>query len=103
MTRRRAPLLALESPFPVEHSTLRFLEPPGTCTNALWTRLFDGSYDKPFIVDSKLKRFLHFDLDAVQSAMDLRQPDRLCLAYTRKMMTFLLFNRSPKRILLLGL
>ncbi len=91
------------SPFPAEHSMLRFLEPPGTCTDALWTRLFDGSYDKPFIVDSKLKRFLHFDLDAVQSAMDLRQPDRLCLAYTRKMMAFLLFNRAPKRILLLGL
>ena len=103
MKQRRAPLLALESPFPAEHSMLRFLEPPGTCTNALWTRLFDGSYDKPFIVDSKLKRFLHFDLDAVQSAMDLRQPDRLCLAYTRKMMAFLLFNPAPKRVLLLGL
>jgi spermidine synthase len=35
--------------------------------------------------------------------MDLSQPERLCLAYTRKMMAFLLFNRAPKRVLLLGL
>lgn len=103
MSPRRPPLLTIESPFPVEHSMLRFLEPPGTCTSALWTRLFDGSYGRPFIVDSRLKRCLHFDLDAVQSAMDLRRPDRLCLAYTRKMMAFLLFNRTPRRILLLGL
>src|SRR5690348_16654025 len=30
-------------------------------------------------------------------------PDALCLAYTRKMMAFLLFNEEPRRILLLGL
>jgi len=82
---------------------LRFLEPPNTCTSALWTRLFDGTYGRPFIVDSGLKRYLQFDLHSVQSAMDLQRPDRLCLAYTRKMMTFLLFNRTPRRILLLGL
>jgi spermidine synthase len=93
----------MESPFPEEHSMLRFLEPPSTCTSSLWIRLFDGSYRRPFIIDSQLKRFLHFDLDAVQSAMDLQRPDQLCLAYTRKMMTFLLFNRAPKRVLLLGL
>jgi spermidine synthase len=82
---------------------LRFLEPPDTCANALWERLFSGDYDKPFIVDMRLKRFLHFDFDAVQSAMDLVRPERLCLSYTRKMMGFLLFNRLPKRVLLLGL
>ena len=35
--------------------------------------------------------------------MDLSNPGRLALAYTRKMMAFLLFNRAPDRILLLGL
>ncbi len=35
--------------------------------------------------------------------MDLNDPDRLSLAYTRKMMAFLLFNCSPHRILMLGL
>ena len=48
-------------------------------------------------------RFLHFGLDTVQSAMRLDDPDRLSLRYTRKMMAFLLFNRAPERILLLGL
>jgi spermidine synthase len=93
----------MESPLPEQHSMLRLLEPPGSCRKALWERLFDGTYDKPFIVDSGVRRFLHFDLDAVQSAMHLAHPDRLSLAYTRKMMAFLLFNRAPARILLLGL
>ncbi len=35
--------------------------------------------------------------------MHLENPNRLILAYTRKMMAFLLFNRAPRRILLLGL
>jgi spermidine synthase len=96
-------LFTLESPFPEGASLLRFLEPPGTSANALWERLFSGDYDKPFIVDVRLRRFLHFDLDAIQSAMDLTRPERLCLSYTRKMMAFLLFNRCPERVLLLGL
>jgi len=102
--RRPTPrLLAIESPFPEAHSMLRVLEPPGSCLESLWERLFEGTYDKPFIVDNGRRRFLHFDLDAVQSVMELRAPDKLVLAYTRKMMAFLLFNRAPGRILLLGL
>ena len=101
--RRKAPLLAIASPFPEAGSTLRLLEPPGSNEKDLWERLFDGTYDKPFIVDSGMRRFLHFDLCTVQSAMRLDDPDRLSLRYTRKMMAFLLFNRAPERILLLGL
>jgi spermidine synthase len=100
---KSSPLLALESPFPEEHSMLRFLEPPGTSADSLWDRLFDGSYRKPFIIDSGMRRSLHFDFDAAQSVMDMTRPDRLCLTYTRKMMSFLLFNPVPKRILMLGL
>jgi spermidine synthase len=103
MSARRTPLFSLESPFPEAASMLRFLEPPNTCANTLWERLFSGNYDKPFIVDIRLRRFLHFDFDAVQSAMDMVRPDRLCLAYTRRMMGFLLFNRLPRQVLLLGL
>lgn len=103
MSRRAPKFLTLDSPFPEAQSTLRFLEPPGTCTNSLWERIFSGDYGRPFIVDSPRRRYLHFDLDAVQSVMDLAHPERLCLAYTRKMMAFLLFNRLPKRVLLLGL
>jgi len=82
---------------------LRLLEPPGSCRQSLCERVFDGTYDKPFIVDSWPWRYLHLDFESVQSAMHLEDPDKLCLAYTRKMMAFLLFNRTPKRILLLGL
>jgi spermidine synthase len=96
-------LVAIESPFPDDHSVLHLREPPGTCPQTLSERVFGGTYDKPFIVDSWPWRFLHFDFESVQSAMHLEQPDKLCLAYTRKMMAFLLFNRAPKRILLLGL
>ena len=100
---RPLPLFTMESPFPQADSVLRFLEPLGSCRNTLWQRLFDGTYDKPFILDVGRLRFLHFDLDNVQSAMHLEHPDRLSLAYTRMMMAFLLFNGSPGRILLLGL
>jgi spermidine synthase len=96
-------MLVVESPFPEAHSLMRFLEPPDSCAETLWTRLFDGTYDKPFIVDSGLHRRLQFDLDCVHSTMDLTDPYRLSLAYTRRMMAFLLFNRAPGRILLLGL
>lgn len=93
----------MESSFPQAHSVLRLLEPADSCQTALWKRLFEGTYDKPFIIDSGRFRFLHFDLDAVQSAMSLRDPDMLSLAYTRKIMAFLLFNNAPARILLVGL
>lgn len=82
---------------------LRLLEPSDSCRRSLWESLFAGTYDKPFILDSGEWRFLHFDLDAVQSAMSLKDPHKLSLAYTRKMMSFLLFNHAPARILLLGL
>jgi spermidine synthase len=93
----------MESPFPEQHHTLRLLEPLDSCKESLWERLFDRTYTKPFILDGGLQRRLQFDLYTVQSAMHLDHPDRLILAYTRKMMTFLLFNRAPARILLLGL
>ncbi len=96
-------LLSIDSPFPSEPGTLRFLEAPDICQESLWERLYAGSYDKPFIIDSGAWRFLHFDFYGVQSAMHRENPDRLCLAYTRKMMAFLLFNSAPQRILLLGL
>jgi spermidine synthase len=93
----------MESHLPQARFMLRLLEPPGTCQMSLWKRLLEGTYDKPFIVESDERRSLHFDFDGVQSAMHLGSPDRLSLAYTRKMMAFLLFNRTPARILLLGL
>jgi spermidine synthase len=95
--------LAIESPFRDANVQLRLLEPPDSCHETLRERVYSGSYDKPFVVDNGPRRFLHFDFGAIQSAMELSNPVRLTLAYTRRMMAFLLFNHAPKRILLLGL
>jgi spermidine synthase len=103
LKRSSSRLLAIESPFPDANVKLRLLEPPDSCHEALREQVYSGSYDKPFVVDNGPRRFLHFDFGAIQSVMELSNPIRLALAYTRKMMAFLLFNRDPKRILLLGL
>jgi spermidine synthase len=96
-------LLAMQSPSPEQHHTLHLLEPLDSCRKSLGDHLLARTYAKPFILDSGVQRRLQFDLYTVQSAMHRQHPDRLILAYTRKMMAFLLFNRTPARILLLGL
>ena len=96
-------LLSVEAPLQRRRILLHFLEPTDCCRSSLLERLYEGTYDKPFIIDRGPCRYLHFDLYGVQSAMNLRHPDRLSLAYTRKMMSFLLFQPAPRRILLLGL
>jgi spermidine synthase len=96
-------LLELASPPPLEPGRLRLLEPAGSSHAELLQQLIDGTYTKPFIEDCGPLRYLHFDLDNVQSVMRLDEPDALCLAYTRKMMAFLVFNSEPRHILQLGL
>ncbi len=49
------------------------------------------------------RRKLRFGSTDIQSAMDLREPDRLVLDYTRLMMAFLLFQPQPQRMLMIGL
>jgi len=46
---------------------------------------------------------LRFNSETVQSAMNLDDPTRLELEYTRAMMLFLLFNPAPRSILMIGL
>jgi len=65
--------------------------------------LYRGESKTPFILDTAGMRHLYFDLDAVQSSMRLDEPDVLVTAYVRKMMAFLLFNRAPRHILMIGL
>jgi spermidine synthase len=48
-------------------------------------------------------RFLHLGSDTVQSAMRVKAPNELELAYTRAMMGFLLFHPEPRNILMIGL
>jgi spermidine synthase len=62
-----------------------------------------GELSAPFILDTAGTRHLYFDLQSVQSSMRLAEPDVLVTAYAQKMMEFLLFNRTPRHILMLGL
>jgi spermidine synthase len=84
-------------------STISVMEPIDACRDSIVRRLREGTYDKPFIVDTDARRCLHFDFDALQSAMLVASPSWLALTYTRQMMSFLVFNASPERVLLLGL
>lgn len=97
------PLLSMELASPRKSSVLHFLEPVDTSLASLWGRLVEGRYAKPFIVDTGRRRTLQFDLNYEQSAMLRHDPYRLALTYTRKMMAFLVFNRAPRRVLMLGL
>jgi spermidine synthase len=96
-------LLEIPTPFPLQNSRVWLLEPPGACGAELGKRVIEGSYDKPFVLDHGTLRYLHFDLEHTQSLMRCEEPDALCLRYTRKMMSFLLFTPQPRRILILGL
>ena len=48
-------------------------------------------------------RYLHLGTDTIQSGMRVSAPDELVLAYTRSMMSFLLFTAEPSRVVTIGL
>lgn len=58
---------------------------------------------EPFICDHGRYRALQFDRFHLQSEMDMRDPYRLTIDYTRMMMGFLFFVPEPKRIEMIGL
>ena len=97
------PLFEMPSPFETESGTLKMLEPPWARGGELRAQLLDESYPKPFVVEDQERRYLYFNVRLMQSAMLLRSPNALDLRYTQKMMSFLLFNPHPKRIVLIGL
>jgi spermidine synthase len=55
------------------------------------------------IVDKEGVRALHFGSHSRQSTMLLSDPNRLHSLYARAMMALLLFNDSPKEVLMIGL
>ena len=48
-------------------------------------------HPKPFVSETLGSKSLYFSCSAVQSSMNLMQPDALVLEYTQTMMGFLLF------------
>lgn len=99
----RPRLFELPSPFLEHEGLVRLLEPLDSDGEALSARLLEGTYGKPFLLERDRLRHLHFSIRFVQSAMRIDAPEALTLAYTRKVMAFLLFHPRPRRILLLGL
>ncbi|MCK9285291.1 MAG: spermidine synthase-like protein [Rhodocyclaceae bacterium] len=93
----------IPSPFETHQGRVLLLEPPGASAGELRAQLLDQSYAKPFVIDDGERRYLHFDGCLIQSAMRLEAPNALDLRYTQKMMSFLLFQPRPRRILLIGL
>lgn len=82
---------------------VQVLEPAESDPQALYQRIMDGVYDRPFIIDDGETRQLLFSLDFIQSAMRIDDPFALEFAYTRKMMAFVLFVSSPRHVLMVGL
>jgi len=58
---------------------------------------------QPYLKKRKGILALHFDALSVQSEMSVDLPDELVFSYTKTMMSFLLFEPSPKRIAMIGL
>lgn len=95
-------IFSMPSPFAL-NGTIKVLESPAADPSLILEKLFRGEYEKPFVLEDGDTRFLYFSFAHVQSAMRIKNPDSLELAYTRKMMSFALFNPKPRRILMLGL
>ena len=55
------------------------------------------------VVEDGAYRSLHFGSEPKQSSMELHNPIRLALTYTRAMTAALLFNDAPRSVLLIGL
>jgi spermidine synthase len=58
---------------------------------------------KPYLLENDGMLSLQFDALCLQSEMNIDDPDQLVFSYTRAMMSFLLFEPSPKRIAMIGL
>ena len=97
------PMIEFPSPFHNEQGVVRLLEDRNIEPEVLRTMLIEDNYDRPFVLDDGNQRSLQFSLRYVQSVMRIRNPIALELAYTQKMMSFLLFQKETQRILVVGL
>ena len=63
----------------------------------------DAKSGKPYVIEKDGMLALQFDALCLQSEMNIDDPDELVFSYTRAMMSFLLFNPTPKNIAMIGL
>jgi spermidine synthase len=96
--------LDFESPWACQPGKVRVRQSAeGATRDELANRAWRNELTQPYIFETLFERRMHFTNDATQSAMLLADPDALISEYTRKMMGFLLFNSSPKHIVMIGL
>jgi spermidine synthase len=104
MITKQLTFLQFSSPWFFNPGTVRLPSPPDGMSRAeVCRRLMAGELTQPYILETASERRLYFTQDHVQSVMRLDAPDALVNAYTRKMMSFLLFNPDPKSIVMVGL
>lgn len=97
-------ILSFESPWIFDSGTVRLPAPPAAlCVDDIIEQLREDTLGQPYIFETSNERRLHFDRQAVQSVMDISRPNDLVLAYTQKMMSFLLFVPRPRSIFMVGL
>lgn len=58
---------------------------------------------KPYLIERDGMLTLQFDGLSLQSEMSIDDPDELVFSYTRAMMSFLLIEPTPKKIVMIGL
>jgi len=63
----------------------------------------DSPHVQPFVREELDHQSMHFSDSAIQSRMQLREPDALTLEYTRTMMGFLMFDPAPAQVAMIGL
>ncbi len=95
--------IAIPAAFLCERGMVLVHEPIGTDLRGVIARLHECAYSRPFVLDDGVVRRLHFTTLYTQSEMVIRTPNVLSLAYTRKMMGFLLFAPTPGHVLVVGL
>jgi spermidine synthase len=93
-----------DSPWAFQPGRVRVLQSRGQLSrDELWQRLYRNEMTHPYLVETPYERRLHFTRDVAQTTMLIDEPDSLTAAYTREMMSFLLFNSAPNHILMIGL
>jgi spermidine synthase len=95
--------LECESPWSCQPGKVRAIQQDGMSRDALAHLARRDEMSRPYIFETLFERRMHFTNPATQSAMLLSDPDALIAQYTRKMMSFLLFNPNPQHIVMIGL
>jgi spermidine synthase len=96
-------MIELPNPFADEGGVIRLLEADDCNRESIIAQVLADTYNKPFVIEEGDSRSLYFSRDFTQSGMRLSDTTALEFAYTRKMMSFLLFVHEPRHILMLGL